>query len=153
MDYQEIIKAELLAHDITVCAGCDNYHSHSRGFAIPDKREIHYNAKGSTRSTLYGFLHEIGHIVMGHGKQCPLRRYEREAQAEQYARDSFRDYGIPTPRKVVALGKRYVKRMKQWGRNIANAHHHSWQFVRKEGNQVFQKCACGTHGIRWDKGE
>lgn len=121
MDYQEIIRAELITHDITVCESCELYNSHSRGFAIPDNRTIHYKAKGLTRSTLYGFLHEIGHIVMGHVKNCGLRRYEREAQAEKYARDSFRDYGIPTPRKNVALGNAYVKRFKKFGDKIKHA--------------------------------
>lgn len=118
MDYIDIVKAELMAHEITLCAGCETYHSHSRGFAWPDKREIHYSAKMATRKTLHGFLHEVGHVVSGHGKACKLRRFEREAQAEAYATKSLREYGIAVPREAVALGKRYVKRMKRWGNNI-----------------------------------
>lgn len=118
---QEIMRAELMAHDITLCAGCDRYNSHSRGFAVPDKRTIHYSAKGATRKTLYGFLHEVGHIVMGHGSACPLRRYEREAQAEDYARRSLRDYGIAIPRQAVAIGNAYVRRWKRFGDKIKKA--------------------------------
>ena len=77
IDPQEIVKAELMAHDIRVCTACGVYQSHSRGFAIPDKKEIHYSKKCSTRNTLYGFLHEVGHIVKNHGRSCKLRRYER----------------------------------------------------------------------------
>jgi hypothetical protein len=118
MDYQEIVKAELIANDATLCAECETYHSHSRGFARPDKKEIHYSAKMATRKTLHGFLHEMGHVVNGHGAACKLRRFERESQAEEYATKSLRAYGIPVPREAVALGKRYIKRMKQWGDNI-----------------------------------
>ena len=118
MENQDIVNAELIANDIKLCAGCETYHSHSRGFAKVDDRTIHYSAKCATRKTLYGFLHEVGHIVMGHGKDCPLRRYEREAQAEEYARKSMKDYGFAVPRSAVALGNRYVKRMKRWGNNI-----------------------------------
>lgn len=118
MDNQEIIKAELMANDITLCSGCDSYSSHSRGFAVPDKKTIHYSAKGATRTTLYGFLHEIGHIVMGHGKNCPLRRYEKEAQAEEYARKSMKEYGFAVPRKSVVLGNAYIRRFKRFGDNI-----------------------------------
>lgn len=115
---QEIIKAELMAHDINLCAGCESYSSHLRGYAVPDKRTIHYSAKGATRKTLYGFLHEIGHIVMGHGKTSPLRRYEQEAQAEEYARRSLQEYGIAVPRAAVSLGNAYVRRWKQFGDKI-----------------------------------
>jgi hypothetical protein len=119
MDNQEIIKAETMAADIKVCNGCDRYHSHSRGFAVPDERTIHYSAKGATRKTLYGFLHEIGHIIKGHGKTCKLRRFQREAEAEDYARKSLQDYGISVPRKAVVLGNAYVKRWKRFGDKIS----------------------------------
>ena len=73
----------------------------------------------ATRKTLHGFLHEVGHVVLGHGKSCKLKRFERESAAESYATKSIREYGIPVPREAVALGKRYVSRMKQWGKNIS----------------------------------
>lgn len=118
IDFLEIVQAELIAHDITLCAGCVSYHSHARGYARPDKREIHYSAKMATRKTLHGFLHEVGHVLNGHGISCKLKRFEKEKQAEDYATQSLRQYGIPVPREAVALGKRYVSRMKRWGKNI-----------------------------------
>ena len=119
IEFSDIVRAELIANDITLCAGCEGYHSHTRGWAYPDKREIHYGAKMATRKTLHGFLHEVGHVVLGHGKSCKLKRFERESAAESYATKSIREYGIPVPREAVALGKRYVSRMKQWGKNIS----------------------------------
>lgn len=118
MEFDEIVKAELLANDIILCVSCDSYSSHSRGFATPDDRTIHYNKKMATRRTLYGFLHEVGHIVFGHGKNCQLRRFEKESQAEEYARESMRMLGFPVPRSQVALGNTYVKRWKRFGDNI-----------------------------------
>ena len=118
IESDDIIKAELIANDIELCRDCKSYNSHSRGFAMPDERVIHYNAKCATRKTLYGFLHEIGHIVMGHGKRSTLRRYEQESEAEDYARQSLKSYGIPVPRKAVVLGNAYVKRWKQFGDKI-----------------------------------
>lgn len=119
MEYADIIKAELIAHDINLCTGCDSYNSHARGYATPDDRTIHCSAKGATRMTLCKFLHEIGHIVKGHGAKCKLRRYEREEQAEAYAKQSMKDYGIPMPRKRARRSASYVNRMKRWGNNIA----------------------------------
>lgn len=120
IDYADIVAGELALHDIRLCGGCEEFsNSHNRGFAVPDERVIHYSAQMRTRSTLWGFLHEVGHIVRGHGKATKLKRYEREQEAEDYAREAFRAYGIPAPRKVVALGRRYVSRMKRWGKNIA----------------------------------
>jgi len=120
MDNLDIVQAELMANDITLCIGCDKFGaSHSRGFAAPDSRTIHYNAKMATRATLYGFLHEVGHVVKGHGKASKLRRFEREQEAEDYARDSFRAYGIAVPQKQVAQGNAYILRMARWGRNSA----------------------------------
>jgi len=115
---KEIMKAELMANNINLCTGCDFPRSHSRGFAVVWTKTIHYSPKGATRKTLYGFLHEIGHIVLKHGPTCKLRRYEKEFQAEKYARDSFRSFGIPLPREAVAIGNAYIKRMKRFGNNI-----------------------------------
>lgn len=119
MDYQEIVAAELIAHDIVLCTGCSNGLSHNRGWAYSDTREIHYSKKCATRATLYGFLHEVGHIVREHGKKCKLPRWAKEQQAEEYAQDSFRQYGLTIPRTKRAHGTRYVSRMKRWGRNIS----------------------------------
>lgn len=118
MDNADIIKAELMAHDITLCK-CER--PHSRAYAVPDRREIHVSKKGATRNTLATFLHEIGHVINNHGKACKLRRFQREAEAEQYAKDSFRCYDIPYPRKRAGLSNRYVSRWKRIGDKIKRA--------------------------------
>ena len=120
IDYADIVEAELTAHDIMICTDCEGFNaSHSRGFATPDTRVVHFNKKMATRATLHDFLHEVGHILKGHGKACRLRRFEKEGQAEEYARESMRAYGIPISRKRAAEGAAYIKRMRRWGRNIA----------------------------------
>lgn len=131
MDFSEIVRAELIAHDITLCTECERYHSHRRGFAVPDKREIHYAAKCATRKTLHGFLHEVGHVIKGHGKACQLKRFEREAEAERYATESLRMYGIAVPREAVALGKRYVARWKSLGKRISRGRKEAAAFWKK----------------------
>lgn len=119
-DFQEIVTAELMAHNIKLCrGGCFLKQSHSRGFAVPDHRTIHYSKRCATRSTLLGFLHEIGHIVKGHGHSCQLQRWEKESQAEEYAKESLRALGITVPRKRAGRGRRYILRMKRWGNRIA----------------------------------
>ena len=118
MDYQEIARAELMANDIKLCRGCDNGYSHNRGWSFTDTRTICLSALFATRTTLYKLLHEVGHIVSGHGRTCKLRRYEKEAQAEEYARLSFLMLGIPCPRSRVAAGNAYISRRKRTGDRI-----------------------------------
>ena len=120
MDYQEIVTAELMMHDIRLCTGCESYNSHSRGYAIPDDRTIHVSAKMATRKTLCKFLHEVGHIVKGHKKGCKLKRWQREDEAESYAKESMRMLGIPYPRERGRRSSGYVNRMKRWGKRISN---------------------------------
>lgn len=119
MDYKDIIAGELMLHDVTLCTGCQSGDNHARGAAYADARVIHLSAKGATRSSLHRFLHEIGHVVLGHGKASKLRRWEKEQQADGYATSSLRAYGIAVPRKVQRAGAAYVARMKRWGKNIA----------------------------------
>lgn len=117
--YADIVEAELIANDIKLCTGCTNITgSHTRGRAQPDTRTIHFNKKMATRKTLLDFLHEVGHIVKGHGKSCKLRRFEREEEAEAYAREGFKAYGLPIPRERAAQGRAYVARMKRFGDNV-----------------------------------
>lgn len=116
--YAEIVRAELMAHDIRLCRGCDFYNSHKRGFANRDTRTIHMSAEFATRSTLHGFLHEVGHIV---NNTDDMRRYEREKAAEQYARRSLRIYGVRISRKVVQKADAYITRFKEIGDKIIAA--------------------------------
>lgn len=115
MDYKEIVEAELQAHDIALCPGCNIYGSHTRGRADSETRIIHLSASFATRTTLYRFLHEVGHLVKD---QNGLPRWKREAEAEDYARLSFKQLGLSTPRRMVNSGNRYVSRMKSWGKAI-----------------------------------
>jgi hypothetical protein len=116
--YREMFEAELAAHDIAWCQGCERYNSHRRGFASQD-RTIHFESKIGTRSTLYGGLHEVGHIVRDHFGKGRRRRWQEEQEAERYARTRMRELGVPIPRKDVQAGDAYVARMKRWGDRIA----------------------------------
>lgn len=120
--FEDIVQAELMAHNITLCkGGCSRGVNHPRGCAFPRWREVHLAASFSTRSTLFRFLHEVGHILDGDDSHGILvgRRYEQEARATAYALQSFRDYGISIPRKLAADWKGYTARKKRHGDNIA----------------------------------
>ncbi len=114
--FAEIVLAELAANGLTLCRGCEHL-GHKRGFVLDSQPSvIHLDRECSTRSTLHRFLHEVGHAI--HDKRR-MKRWQREEQAERYATESMRQYGISVPRKVAGLGRAYVARMKRWGRNIA----------------------------------
>ena len=116
MDYTQIVEVELRKNKISLCSGqCNDYRSHKRGFVYSGEPVIHFDSKFATRSTLHTFFHELGHAVLN---QKNLRSYEREAQAERFAFDKFKEYGIPVPRKTIASGKRYVSRKKRHGDRI-----------------------------------
>jgi hypothetical protein len=115
---RELFEAELALHGITWCRGCESRHSHKRGFADAKTRTVHYAREIGTRASLHGGLHEIGHVVCGHGPGARPRRFEKEAEAEAWAMRRMRELGVPVSRKEQALGRAYVARMKQWGRNI-----------------------------------
>lgn len=118
MDFREIFEAELAKRNLKWCKGIDCHitSSHKRGFVMRDDlKTVHYASEIATRKTLHGGLHEIGHCV---NDETGMRRFEREQAAESFATDLMREYGIAVPREAVALGKAYVKRMKQWGNNI-----------------------------------
>jgi hypothetical protein len=115
MTNEEIVRAELKEHGIKLCGGCDLRQSHRRGFAVTRTRTIHLSQKMATAATLYGFMHEVGHIVRGHRPGRGLRRWEQEREAEDYARERFRALGLPLPAREVERGDAYVARMKRWG--------------------------------------
>jgi len=112
--FRVLFKAELAINDVAWCRGCESRSSHRRGFATDDT--VHYDSEVATRATLYRGLHEIAHVVLDHARQRrTLRRYEREAQAESWARYRMRELGVSVPRGEVAAGVAYVDRMKRWG--------------------------------------
>jgi Zn-dependent peptidase ImmA (M78 family) len=119
-DLKSVFEAQLLKYGVAWCRGCGiTGNSHKRGFATPDDKTVHYDREIATRKTLYGGLHEIGHVVRGHGEKCRLRRFEQEREAEEFAARLIRELGISVPRSCVARGREYVERMKRWGSNIA----------------------------------
>jgi len=118
MTYREIAEFELKRYKISWCRGLCGDEGHKRGFVNWDEPVIHFDSEVATRSTLHGFFHEIGHVVLDHKKQ---RSYIREAQAEKFANEKFREYGIAIPRKCVQLGKQYVARKKRHGDNAIEA--------------------------------
>lgn len=112
--YVDIVKAELMANNITLCENCNNGCSHIRGTAFVSYREIHLASKFQTRSTLYRFLHEVGHIVNGdHGLS-----WEQERDANLYAYQTMRAFGISVPHQLRTDWKDYVLRKKRHGDNI-----------------------------------
>lgn len=113
MTMRETFEAEILAHGLTWCRECCAYGSHTRGFA--QDKTVHLDSEIATRSSLHRGLHEIGHLV---NDQTGMRRFEREAQANEWAERRMRELGISVPRKVAAAGRAYEHRMKRWGDNI-----------------------------------
>ncbi len=118
MTYLEFFQAELDAHQITWCQGCLLYNSHRRGFACRGTNVVHLKSSLATRKSLHRGLHEIGHLV---NDEKGLRRWECEEAANRYAATRMRELGIPVPRVTAAKGRRYVGRMKRWGKAISKS--------------------------------
>lgn len=79
-----------------------------RGVVEEDDKEIHC-AKIVDRETLGTFLHECGHVRMGHfRKGMHLLRAEEEFEAEMYAMKGLRDAGLSVPRKYTTIARGYV---------------------------------------------
>ena len=112
----EIFENELKKHNLNWCKGECGEKGHKRGFVLhKDKTTVHYDSKIKTRSTLHGALHEIGHCI---NNEKGLKSWEREANAEKFANEKFKEFGISVPRKRKALGVWYVKQKKRHGDNI-----------------------------------
>lgn len=128
MSYRELFEAELARYDIAWCrGGCGKKGSHDNGGAFASGRTVHYNREITTRATLQVGLHEIAHIVLGHTEPggARLRRFEEEAQVEQWSRERMRELGVSVPRKSTARGNAYVARKKRHGDNIIRARRRS----------------------------
>lgn len=116
MTLRAIFEAQLNLHDLAWCRGCEIGKSHSRGFVLDaDLLMVHLDSEIGTRSSLHRGLHEIAHCILD---ERGLRRYECEAQANQWAARQMRELGVSVPRKVAGKGRAYVRRMKRWGKNI-----------------------------------
>jgi hypothetical protein len=75
-------------------------------YACSDPPEIHIPEEYD-RYNLCLFLHEVGHIAMGH-MRSEIANYREEYEAERYAIAACRAAKIPVPRAYVARAKRYV---------------------------------------------
>ncbi len=120
-DHIEIAHRILSETGIRWCdgSGCQLKSSHKRGFVmgnVGDRvRAVHFSGSLRTRAGLYRLLHEVGHVV---AEKPKMHRWEREQAAERYARDMFRENGIPVPLKCIQCGNAYITRMKRWGDNV-----------------------------------
>lgn len=119
MSLREIFERELAACGLAWCRGCCVTSSHARGFVLhEDPKTVHLDSEVATRSSLHRGLHEIAHCILD---EKSLRRHEKESQANRWAEGRMRELGIPVPRKTVAAGRSYERRMKRWGDNIRRA--------------------------------
>lgn len=62
-----------------------------------------------TRSDLAVYLHECGHVNLGHEHDCWVHEYaQAEYEAEKYAIDAMRAHGISVPRTYLMGAAAYV---------------------------------------------
>lgn len=116
MTFLELFQLKLQVHNLEWCRSCCAKQSHARGFVLhDDRRTVHLDSNVVTRAALHRALHEIAHCVL---PEFGLRRWECELQANRWAEDVMRSYGISVPRNVAAAGRSYERRMKRWGDNI-----------------------------------
>jgi hypothetical protein len=120
MTLRQTFEAELELLGIRWCmGGCRYRNSHRRGFAT--NGTVHLASKIGTRRSLYGGLHEVGHIALGHAKRTGKRRWQVEAEAEAWAQERMHKLGIEIPAAQVEAGRAYIERMRRWGDNISRA--------------------------------
>lgn len=116
MSFRAIFEGELRRLELQWCRGCCAANSHARGFVLhEDRKTVHLDSEIATRYGLHRGLHEIAHCILD---ERGLRRHEKEAQANRWAKGKMREFHIPVPRQVSAAGRSYVQRMKRWGDNI-----------------------------------
>jgi hypothetical protein len=81
-----------------------------RGLAWCDSGVI-LAPEGRTRKQLYILAHECAHVALKHGEQPDRARkpqHVEELEAEQWAHDALRRYGVPVPRVMTHGARRYV---------------------------------------------
>ncbi len=76
-----------------------------RGYACASGKIV--APEGRTRRQLYILAHECAHVALDHFNTGKPRHVE-EMEAEKWAIAALRRHGIPVPRGMIALGKRYV---------------------------------------------
>jgi len=62
-----------------------------------------------TRESLYVFLHECGHVHLGHGDDHESALALHEFEAEEFAKVSMRSMGIAVPRGMLRSAREYVR--------------------------------------------
>lgn len=72
-------------------------------------REIHTPVP-DTREALYIYLHEVGHMTLGHCRPTSkLPNWREEYEAEMWAIQTMRREGIPVPRRMIIEAKKYIR--------------------------------------------
>jgi len=61
-----------------------------------------------TRKSLYIFLHECAHAVLGHSYNGKVPRHVKEMEAEKWAHAKMREHGVSVPRAMTKRAKQYV---------------------------------------------
>jgi hypothetical protein len=61
-----------------------------------------------TAKSLYIFLHECAHAVLGHGDDKHTPKHVKEYEAETWAHGKMAKHGIPVPAEYTKRAKRYV---------------------------------------------
>lgn len=92
-------------------AGVENWTFHENGLYGRCSEKHLSCPKPTTRRRLYILAHECGHAALNHaaiGKGQPTHR--KEYEAELYAHEALRRYGIAVPRKETQRAKEYVAR-------------------------------------------
>ena len=106
--YSSTVKRWCEEWDVRACPSCNHYRSHNRGYVEWGSRTVHYAAGGHTRSTLFTWAHEIGHVACAHNGRVP--RYEEEYEATVFAVKLLRREDIPVPIEKLRRFRRYVLR-------------------------------------------
>ncbi len=107
---------------VRACYSCGTGKRHSRAFADPEiTGMIHCSEAGRTRSSLFTWAHELGHLRAPEGNRRTAHAYKSEYVATMFAVRLFQRDGIPVPQKVVDNYRRYVGR-KAAGRMRAGRH-------------------------------
>src|SRR3990167_5000994 len=107
MSYAELAQSYLDKYQISICpretCRCwGRTHAHGSLFVDPERRKVCKITLPQQRSTLFDFLHEVGHIVHPQGgykgdgdKNYAKTRALAEFNATQWVTEAFRENGVP----------------------------------------------------------
>jgi len=80
-----------------------------RAAITSDGKKILHAPRPITRKSLYIFLHECAHLVLGHCKNNRVPSHRKEFEAERWAHMKMRECGIAVPKEMTIKAKRYVR--------------------------------------------